>query len=74
MKFDLKIGKTYFESLISLSFDELHCSTKLHMNHMEYMLQDLSFLLHQEGLKKPQTFFSLFFTGVELTSWWLLTP
>ena len=55
MKFDFKNGKTYFESLISPSFDELHCSTIVHMNHMEHMFQDLPFLLHQEGPKKQQS-------------------
>ena len=43
MKFDFKNGKTYFESLTSPSFDELHCSTIVHMNHMEHMFQDLLF-------------------------------
>ena len=41
MKFDLKNGKTYFESLISPSFDELLGSTIVYMNHMEHMFQDL---------------------------------
>ena len=34
IKFDLKNWKTYFEYLISPSFDELHCSTIVHMNHI----------------------------------------
>ena len=58
MKIHLKDGKNYFESLISPSFDELHCSTIVHMNHMEPMFQDLPFFVHQEGPKKPQSFFS----------------
>ena len=57
MKFDFKNGKTYFESLISPSFDELHCSKIVHMNHMEHMFQDLPFLLHQEGPKNHNNFF-----------------
>ena len=41
MKFDLKNGKTYFESLISLPFDVLHCSRIVHMNHTEHTFQYL---------------------------------
>ena len=63
MKFDFKNGKTYFDSLISPPFDELHSSTIVHMNHMENMFQDLPFLLHQEGPKKPQSIFSLLSRG-----------
>ena len=59
MKVDFKNGKNYFESLISPSIDELHCSTIVHMNHIEHMFKDLPFLLHQQGPKKPQYFFSL---------------
>ena len=40
MKFDFKNGKTYYESFISPSFDELHCSTIVYMNQMEHMFQD----------------------------------
>ena len=54
VQFDFKNGKTYFESLISPSFDVLHCSTIVHMNHMEHMFKNLPFLLLQEGPKKPQ--------------------
>ena len=74
MKFDFKNGKTYYESLISPSFDELHCSTLVHMNHMKHMFHDLPLLLHQEGPKTPQSFFFTFVMGVELTSWYLIRP
>ena len=43
MKFDFKNGKTFFESLISPSFYDLHCFTIVHMNHTEHMFQDLPF-------------------------------
>ena len=57
MKFDFKNEKTYFESLISPSFDELHCSTIVHMNHMEHMFQDLPFYCTK---KDPKTHNHLF--------------
>ena len=73
MKFDLKNGKNYFESLISLSFDELHCSKIVHMNHMEHMFQDLPFYCTKKVPKNHNHFFT-FVTGVELASWCLLGP
>ena len=57
MKFDFKNGKTYFESLISPSFDELHCSTIVHMNHMEHMFQDLTFYCTKKVTKNHNHFF-----------------
>ena len=73
IKFDFKNGKTYFESLISPSFDELHCSTIVPMNHMELMFQDLSFYCTKKVPKNHKQFFT-FVTGLELTSWCLLRP
>ena len=60
MEFDFKNGETYFESLISSSFDELHCSTIVYMNHICFRIY---LLLHQEGPKKPQIIFSLLSRG-----------
>ena len=57
MKFDLKNGKTYFESLISPLFDELHFSTIVHMNHMEHMFQDLPFYCTKKVPKNHNQFF-----------------
>ena len=57
MKFDFKNGKTYFESLISPSFDELHCSTIVHMNHMKHMFQDLPFYCTKKVPKNHKHFF-----------------
>ena len=57
MKFDLKNGKTYFESLISPSFDELHCSTIVHINPMEHMFQDLPFYCIKKVPKNHYQFF-----------------
>ena len=74
MKFDFENGKTYFESIISPSFDELHCSTIVHMNHMEHMFQDLPFLLHQEGPQTPQSIFSLSSLGWNSLAGALLRP
>ena len=59
MKFDFKNGKTYFESLISPSFDELHCSTIVHMNHMKHMFQDLPFYCTKKVPKNHNQFFHL---------------
>ena len=73
VKFDFWNGKTNFELLIFPSFDELHFSTKVHMNHMEDMFQDLSFYCTKKVTKKKIIFFT-FVTGVELTSWCLLIP
>ena len=73
MKFDLKNRKNYFESLISPSFDEVHCPTIVHMNHMEHMFQDLSFYCTKKVPKNHNHFFH-FRHGVELTSWCLLRP
>ena len=67
MKFDLKNGTTYFQSLISPSFDELHFSTIVHMNHMEHMFQDLPFYCTKKVPKNHNNFFH-FRHGVELTS------
>ena len=47
----LKKLDNLFESLISNSFDELHCTPIVHMNHIEPMFQEL---LNQEGSKKAQ--------------------
>ena len=74
MKFDFKNGKSNFETLISPSVDELHCSTIVHMNHMEHMFQDLSFYCTKMVPKKNTINFFTFVTGVELTSCWLLIP
>ena len=57
MKFDFKSGKTYFESLISHSFDEVHCSTIVHTNHMEHMFQDLPFYCNEKFPKNHNHFF-----------------
>ena len=57
MKFDFKNGKTYFGSLISPSFDELHCYTIVHMNHMEHMFQDLPFYCTKKVPKYHNHFF-----------------
>ena len=57
MKFDFKNGKTNFESLFSSSFDELHCSTIVHINHMKHMFQDLSFYCTKKVPKKHNQFF-----------------
>ena len=57
MKFHLKNWKTYFESLISPSFNELHCSTIVHMNHMEHMFQDLPFYCTKKVPKNYNHFF-----------------
>ena len=38
--------KNYFESIIYLLFEELYCSTIVHMNHMEPMFQDLPNFFH----------------------------
>ena len=57
MKFDLKNGKTYFESVISPSFDELHCSTIVHMNHMKRLFQNLSFYCTKKVPKNRNNFF-----------------
>ena len=57
MKFDFKNGKTYFESLISPSFDELNCSTIVHMNHMKHMFQDLPFYCTKKVPKNNNHFF-----------------
>ena len=59
MKFDFKNGKTYFELLFSPSFEELHCSTIAHMNHMEHMFQDLSFYCTKKVPKNHNHFFQL---------------
>ena len=57
MEFDFKNGETYFESLISSSFDELHCSTIVYMNHMEDMFQDLPFYCTNKVPKNHNQFF-----------------
>ena len=57
MKFDFNYGKTYFESLISPSFDELDCSKIAHMNHMEHMFQDLPFYCTNKVPKNHNQFF-----------------
>ena len=63
MKFDLKNGKTVFESLISPSFDEIHCLTKGSYEPHGTYVSGFTFLLYQEGPKKPQSFFSLLSRG-----------
>ena len=57
MKFDFKKEKTYFESVISPSFDELHCSTIVHMSHMEHIFQDLPFYCTEKVPKNHNQFF-----------------
>ena len=59
MKFDFKNGKIYFESLIPPSFDELHCSTMVHMNRMEHMFQDIPFYCTKKVPRNHNQFFSL---------------
>ena len=57
MKFDFKNGKNYFELLMSPSFDELHCSTIVHMNHTEHMFEDLPFYCTKKFPKTTIIFF-----------------
>ena len=57
MKIHLKNCKIYFELLISPSFDELHCSTIVHINHMEPMFQDLPFIAPRSSPKNLNKFF-----------------
>ena len=57
MKFYFKNGKTYFKLLIFPSFDELHCSTIVPMNHMEHMFQDLPFYCTKKVPKNHNQFF-----------------
>ena len=40
--------KNTFEPLIDHLFDELHCSTIVHMNQMKHEFQDLSFYSNKE--------------------------
>ena len=56
MKFEFKSGKIYFESLISPSFDELHFSTIVRMNHMEQIFQDLPFYCTKKVRKNHNNF------------------
>ena len=58
MKIYFKNWKTYFESLISPSFDELHYSTIVHMSHMEHMFQDLPFTALRRSQKTTINFFT----------------
>ena len=57
LKLDFNNGKINFELLIYPSFDELHCTTIVHMNHMEHMFQDLSFYCTKKVPKKHNKFF-----------------
>ena len=41
IKFHFKKRKIYFELLVCPSFDELHCSPIVHVDHMEPIFQDL---------------------------------
>ena len=63
MKFDFKNGKTYFELLISPSFDELRCSTIVHKNPMEHMFLDLPFSCTKKVPKNHNYIFSRFRHG-----------
>ena len=49
--------KTYFESVISPSFDELNCSPIVVMNRMETMFQDLPFCCTNKVLKDHNLLF-----------------
>ena len=57
MKIDFENGKTYFESLIPPSFDEL-LNNSSYEPHGTYV-SGFTFLLHQEGPKNHYNFFSL---------------
>ena len=57
IKFHLKNGKTFFESLISPSFDELYYSPIVYMNRMEPMFQDLPFCCTKKVPKNHNNFF-----------------
>ena len=58
MKFDLIFIFFFIESLLSCSFDEIHCSPIVYMNHMDPIVLDFAFL-QQEDSKKPQSILSL---------------
>ena len=60
--FTKKIGKSILKKKISPSFDMLHSSPMVYMNHTELMFLGSTFILHQEGPKKSQYFFT-FVTG-----------
>ena len=48
-----------FESLVSPSFDDLHCSTIVRENHMEPMFQNLSLYWTKKVPKNHNQLFSL---------------
>ena len=64
MKFDACKRKLLLKSIISHSFDELHCSLKVHTNHIKQIFLYLPFYSPMRSLKITNNFFSHFFTGL----------
>ena len=63
MKFHLKKRKIILENLFSPSFDVLHSSPIVYMDHTELIFQDLLLIWTKKIAKKITIIFSTFVTG-----------
>ena len=73
MKFHFKKREIDFETEFSPSFDVLHSSPMVYINHMELMFQDLLLYCTKKVPENHNSFFT-FVKGVKHTSWCLLRP